>query len=292
MKNKTKLIMMTGIPGSGKSTYASEYVAKHNNTIRVNKDLLRTMLHFDKWNYVNENVTALAETALIRECLSNKLNVIVDNTNLLPRHMELYRTIANDADSEFIIKKMDTSYAECVERDKHREKKVGQAVVLKYALQTKLYPAPSRGFVICDIDGTIADISHRLHFVKQETKDWRGFFSTMDKDAVRKDTLEKLAEYQRQGYEILFVSARPDDYRTVTEAWLEQHVRHAGVEYVGLLMRNAGDRREDTVVKYNIWQNYLSNYSIHVVIDDRPSILRMWQSLNLAVVDVGAGIEF
>jgi hypothetical protein len=28
---------------------------------------------------------------------------------------------------------------------------------------------------IFDIDGTLADISHRLHFIQQESKDWKAF---------------------------------------------------------------------------------------------------------------------
>lgn len=33
-----------------------------------------------------------------------------------------------------------------------------------------------------DIDGTIADISHRIHHIKGETKDWRSFFAACDGD--------------------------------------------------------------------------------------------------------------
>ena len=37
-------------------------------------------------------------------------------------------------------------------------------------------------FIIVDIDGTIADCSHRLHYIKGEKKDWNSFFKAAGKD--------------------------------------------------------------------------------------------------------------
>lgn len=289
MKSKEKLIMLRGIPGSGKSTWASEYIATHNNTIRVNKDSLRTMLHFDKWNGRNESVTSMIEYGLIRTALENGMNVIVDNTNLTQRHEDGYKLLADEIGAEFVVHELDTPYSVCVERDAVREKKVGKSVILKFAMMTGKYPAPAKGFVVCDIDGTIADIEHRRHYVTGEKKDWKGFFSEMHKDTVRENVHDMLKNYHELGYEILFVSARPETYREVTEAWLDLMV---DVPYVGVLMRPANDKGADTDTKYKIYKEMLAKYNVLLVIDDRPSVIRMWEGCGLTVIDVGNQVEF
>lgn len=87
------------------------------------------------------------------------------------------------------------------------------------------------------------------------------------------------------------MSARPEDHREATEVWLQNTFK--GYEaYVTLLMRRAGDTREDTLVKKDIYDTFLKGYPIHKVIDDRPSVIRMWRSLGLDVIDVGSGVEF
>jgi hypothetical protein len=48
------------------------------------------------------------------------------------------------------------------------------------------------------------------------------------------------------------------------------------------------DKREDTEVKQAMLDRYFSDRSkIALVIDDRPSVMRMWRENGLNVVDVG-----
>ena len=44
------MYIMRGQPASGKSTKAKEIFEKDGNAIRLNKDLLRKMLHFNVWS--------------------------------------------------------------------------------------------------------------------------------------------------------------------------------------------------------------------------------------------------
>lgn len=37
-------------------------------------------------------------------------------------------------------------------------------------------------YVIVDIDGTVADLSHRIHFIEGEKKDWDSFYNNVEKD--------------------------------------------------------------------------------------------------------------
>lgn len=75
--------MLSGLPASGKSTKAEELVKSMGNAVRVNKDLIRTMLHFDKWSGRNEGITKDIERQVAIQAITRHgMNVIVDDTNL------------------------------------------------------------------------------------------------------------------------------------------------------------------------------------------------------------------
>ncbi len=58
-------------------------------------------------------------------------------------------------------------------------------------------------------------------------------------------------------------------------------------------MRRSGDKRPDTEVKQQIYDTYFKDkYNIAYVIDDRPSVIQMWRSNGLEVIDVGEGVDF
>lgn len=286
-----KITIMSGLPASGKSTRAKEIIEQDGNTVRINKDLIRTMLHFDKFNGKNESKTRAAARALALAFLLEGTNVIIDDTNLNPGTLQGWKDLALKVEAKIQYERIDTFVKTCVERDASRDKKVGRSVIVGMALQYGLYPKPDKGIVICDLDGTLCDIQHRLHHVRKpegERKDWKAFFSEIQNDSVRYDVLAMLAGYVGNGYEIFFVSARPDNYREETEEWLGTMV-----PYEALFMRRADDKRPDTDVKKDIFDMYFKDPSgIQAVIDDRPSVIRMWRELGLNVVDVGKGEEF
>ena len=283
-----RLVMMRGLPASGKSTQAAEYV-KQSGWVRVNRDLLREMLHFNAFSGKNEGLTVQAEKNLVRHFLMAGMNVVVDDCNLGEQHAEMWMALALDCDAKFAVHRIKTHWKECIERDKGRVKMVGAHVIKQMALQYGLIYTDeiSRSIVVCDIDGTIANIDHRLHHVQKEPKDWKSFFSEMTNDTVREDVKDMLTKLEEDGHDIVFVSARPDTYRNETEDWL---MKNLGYNFV--LMRRGGDKRPDTMVKEDIYNTYLKHYRIHCVIDDRPSVLRMWQAQGLNTIDVGKGIEF
>ena len=54
-----------------------------------------------------------------------------------------------------------------------------------------------------------------------------------------------------------------------------------------LLMRKTGDKRRDTEVKEEIYNEFIKDkYNVLTVFDDRPCVVRMWKRLNLMVCDV------
>lgn len=131
--------------------------------------------------------------------------------------------------------------------------------------------------IIFDIDGTLADLSHRLHHVQGGKKDWPAFFGAMADDTV----IEPVADHLRlcaDRYPIILCSGRPEDYRAVTEKWLAD----SAIEYSALYMRAAGDYRPDDVVKSQLLDGILADgYEPILVVDDRPRVISMWRRRGL-----------
>lgn len=295
-----KMTIMVGLPASGKSTRAAEIVKASGNMVRVNKDLLRKMLHFDKWTGANESITRAMAYNIARECLIGGINVIIDDTNLNEGTLQGWKDLATRMELDWKIEKMDTPLEECLERDRKRENGVGEHVIVGMALKSGLYPKPKNGVVLCDLDGTLANIDHRLHFVKEKfakdpenfKKDWKGFFAAIKDDTLRIDVVDMLLKHEDEGREIFFVSARPEECRYETEVWLENVFKGYRM-HKALFMRPQHDKREDSEVKAQMLDDLFPDRSwIVEVIDDRPRVIRMWREKGLNVKDVGSGIEF
>jgi uncharacterized HAD superfamily protein len=141
--------------------------------------------------------------------------------------------------------------------------------------------------VVVDIDGTLADISHRRRHIEGRRKKWGKFFKEMDRDLPIPEVAAKVRALS-QNHTIILVTGRPDDYREVTEQWLKQHK----IPYQQLYMRKAGDFRPDDIVKQEILDRHLNKGEIKLVIEDRPRVIRMWRRNGLEVEDVGDGLEF
>ena len=132
--------------------------------------------------------------------------------------------------------------------------------------------------IIVDLDGTLAEIGHRMHFIRGKgKKDWKGFFSGMSKDPVNVWCRELVLAMKASGCEIAVVTGRPDDYQADIDEWLKKH----GIPCDRLFTRRAGDFRPDTVVKREIlYRNFKSN-GILFVVDDRAETVKMWRDEGL-----------
>jgi predicted kinase len=284
-----KLLMMIGLPASGKTTKVKELIEASGDYVRVNGDLLRTMLHFDKFTSKNEGITQDVQNALVRFLLRKGISVIVDNTNLGDTHRQRWSGIAQECGATFETMKLTAvPVDECLTRDAAREKSVGRDVILNMALRYRLYPLAEKSIVLCDLDGTLANVEHRRHLVQQEPADWEGFFAAIKDDTVRPEVLSRLTEYSQQGLTIVLISARPQRYRVPTLEWLDRH----HIPYLTLLMRPDADTRSDADVKRDLLTIYFDPKQIYQVIDDRPVVIRMWKEQGIDVWDMGNGEEF
>jgi tRNA uridine 5-carbamoylmethylation protein Kti12 len=120
--------MLSGLPGSGKSTEAKRQIDENNNLGRVNRDDLRAMIFNSKWSPFREQIIIQIEKAIVAVLVKNQMGVIVDDTNISSKHESLWRDFAEDqGNCRFEVQKMDTSIDTCVVRDKARHDRVGKA---------------------------------------------------------------------------------------------------------------------------------------------------------------------
>lgn len=288
-----KVIILRGLPGSGKSTRAKELMATMKKTIRVNKDDMRQMMHFGGFNQANERMVVDMEYRIVEQALTNGYNVIVDDTNFNGKHEKMYRKIAEPI-HEVEVVFMNTPVQTCIERDKARgeagQRTVGPDVIKNMAFDAGLL-SQDRPCKVFDMDGTIADCAHRQHFVNNDDKkqrNWSAFFNAMDRDTPRPEVIAEMHKAVANNEEVIICSARPEDYRQKTIVWLKEH----NVPYDRLIMRRSGDYRADEIVKQEFLDKFLDKRKIVCIWDDRPKVIAMWRKNGLTVVDMGSGNDF
>ena len=136
-----QLVLTVGLPGSGKSTWAREWVAEDPaRRARVNRDDLRAMLRGQLvWGDrdLEAQVTA-AQRATVRALLETGVSVVVDDTNLNPARRNSLISIGQAAGADVVIHQMDTPVEECIRRDALRppHQRVGEAVIRRLAAIT------------------------------------------------------------------------------------------------------------------------------------------------------------
>lgn len=141
--------------------------------------------------------------------------------------------------------------------------------------------------IIIDLDGTLCNVQHRLHHIKQEPPDWPAFFDACTDDTPNPAVVALYDMARDAGVAIVYVSGRPETHREPTEAWLEQRSVDG---HMLLLMRPAGDYRPDEVVKRELYEAHVAGqYDVLFTVDDRNSVVQMWRSRGLTCFQVADG---
>lgn len=156
---------------------------------------------------------------------------------------------------------------------------------------------------IFDIDGTIADCSHRLHHIQPpaglihfepgETDwkpDWDTFYSLCVNDKPIDNVCHLLRELQLiSTVDVVFITGRSEKWRNHTVEWLSRR----GVwpkTRENLFMRADGDYRPDYEIKKEIYERHIKDkYNILGVFEDRDQVVQMWRRLGLTCYQVADG---
>lgn len=142
---------------------------------------------------------------------------------------------------------------------------------------------PYNPYIVFDIDGTLANIKHRLCYLDKTLKnkpDWQSFNDAMINDEIN---LHIAAIYHKMCNNLhssnnpaIFVTGRPETHRQQTENWLLKHKLIPNY----LFMRPAGDYRTDVEIKQDIVLKYIKEAPILFVVDDRDAVVTMWRQLG------------
>jgi uncharacterized HAD superfamily protein len=147
---------------------------------------------------------------------------------------------------------------------------------------------------VFDIDGTIADCSHRIHHISEEfddfrmkrKKDWDAFFAACHADAPIFHIIGLVTTLHDADQSIVYVSGRSDQCRDATEAWLREH----GLPDAPLYMRKAGDHRPDDIVKGELLDQLLADgHKPIMAFDDRNRVVKMWRERGIPCAQVAEG---
>lgn len=323
------LTIVRGMSGSGKTRFARRRVAsalqpEYELMCRVNRDDIRAMLHDGTYIHgITEEVVIAVRDATIRAALRKGWDVISDDTNLRSRNVRDLMKVAASVGAEVKFEDFtDVPLEECIRRDNWRarndEPSVGEDVILDQYnrfLKGRKLPLPvpasdepptfdpiSRGTIpaiIVDIDGTTA-----------HNNGHRGWYE-YDKvayDEPNRNVIDVVSAMDAGYHEVIFVSGRSDQCRDLTAEWLGRHVISSYWDNVGddvanmkhpndnqsglykLFMRPEGDYRDDALVKYELYRDYIAPfYDVRVVLDDRDRMVRMWREIGLTCLQVAEG---
>lgn len=143
--------------------------------------------------------------------------------------------------------------------------------------------------IIFDIDGTLADCSHRLHFIQSKPKNWKAFFDGMEHDVPIEPTITVAQSLYASYNEIIFCTGRPESHRKQTRMWLAQRLGE-WADGCRLFMRAKDDRRPDYEVKEEMLQKIRDcNLDPKVAFEDRDQVVDMWRRNGLICYQVAKG---
>lgn len=145
----------------------------------------------------------------------------------------------------------------------------------------------SKPTAIFDIDGTIANVEHRRHFVTAEKADWASFNEAMGDDTVNEAIVSLYKTlWNSEVYQLILVSGRSETYRNVTEAWLTWNE----IPFSRLLMRGSSDTRSDEKVKAEILRALRAEgHRVLFAVDDRQKVVDMWRSFGVTCLQCDVG---
>lgn len=300
-----KIQVLIGCPSSGKSSYAKELMKKEPNVWkRINNDDLRSAIDLGTWTSDNEKLITETRKFLIRESLKRNKNIIIDNVNSNKKHWNDACKLAKESgkDVQVIEKIFYVPLAELIERDSKRvgSAKVGEAVVKKFFKELggdqlkfsnpkiEIFKATYTGgsmpvmiqdqslnpCAVFDLDGTMADISHRSPYDA----------SNCINDIPIMHTLNLSQLLYENKYKIFFFSGRDDIYKSMTEEWLNKHFTY---EY-SLHMREENNKEDDRLLKERFFNTFIKDkYYCKLWVDDRLRIVKWAYETGIPILRCG-----
>ena len=305
------IFFLYGIPASGKSTWAKDYVYKSRGRVkRVNKDDLRAMIDVNSaWSSENEKFVLDIRDKIVLKALRHGHDVIIDDTNFpfggkhYLRMCELAQLVG---DVQVVEKYFDITLKEALTRNNNADRRAVPEDIIHnmfkkhiqgrpYEFKTVYFPPVEKAVqdeklphcVIFDIDGTLA-----LNTSGRSAYEWH----RVGEDSVNEPIHNLLRARITAGYlesdfclgkaSIIIFSGRDGACETETRLWLADNA----FLYSELYMRTPNDMRKDSIIKRELYEKYIKDkYYVEYVVDDRDQVVEFWRSLGLTCLQCNYG---
>lgn len=167
---------------------------------------------------------------------------------------------------------------------------------------------------VFDLDGTLADGSHRLHHIcnkdgsPKESRNWKAFFSETLNDKPIAHVIEVLHSIALRRHVlntndlIVILTARNSSCRADTQAWIAKHL---SLNFNGqiihpidfLYMRPEENREQDDILKprqlqvivNDIEKNFDCQIDVRCIYEDRGRVVNAWRDMGYPCMQVASG---
>lgn len=311
------LTVLVGPPGSGKSTLAKDLIQNDGDhgaaTVYVNQDSQGKSGHQE----------------IFAKAIAERQHIIVDRMGFSRDQRNRYLDVARKAGYRTKIVVLHQPYQVCLERIRNRfgkhetihDEKGARAALGTFFGQYQrplegeadeikfVYPdGPKEKVIICDLDGTLCDVEHRRHHVRDMRtpdqltgveisgdtgtrmppfkKNWPAFFRDIPKDPINTWCKDIIENFAKAGISTVFCSGRGSNEEKATREWLTKH----DLGHLPLYMRDRTDSRQDATVKEMILDfELLTRYVPYFMIDDRDQVVKMWRRRGFTCLQCAEG---
>lgn len=319
MAETSRLTILRGLPGSGKSTHAR--AMEHAlGAVVLSRDSMRDMLHPSGHGgvltSVEEHIISDTLRAIAVRLLGEGREVVIDATNLRDKYVREWARVAHGRGHRFDIADFrGTALQVCLERNAQRERQVPEEVIRDMhqrfvkgrdlqadnqritnevlagiGAKPELEPAPDYDpdlpdAYIIDLDGTLA-IKHPSRDIYDGSKAHLDTVNRPVADVMEALTIEPV---RTGGPHRIYCTGRHEQDRAVTEAWLEEHFDFDPAEGDLLLMRQSKGRA-DWKEKLDLYEEHIrGQYNVLAALDDRNQVVEAWRELGILCLQVAPG---
>lgn len=147
---------------------------------------------------------------------------------------------------------------------------------------------------IFDLDGCVSDDEWRFCLVRESLdhdKRWDDYHRASVMDQPLKEGMSLLRRLMTCGISIVFITARPERWRTITQNWLDAETRETNDGKYFLFMRGDGDHGSSVQIKRRIAADIIQvvgNEKVVSAYDDREDVVSMYHNeleLNAYILD-------
>ena len=315
-----KLILTRGIQGSGKTTWARQWVAEDpENRVRINNDDIRNMLGV-YWVTSREVLVSKIKKGIAIDAMIQGYDIVVDNMNLNPKEVKFWQDLIdthnsyvndpqairpsdtlNQYEYEIEFKDFFIPLEECIRRDATCPNPIGEKVIretwkrYKHFIQTTevenyvnnlIKEDESKPYcLVVDMDSTLCFNTTKRPWYGE------GAAEGMINDIPNMGVLRLVEQWTKPGPKaycnnLIIATGRDTSQEEVTKQWLAKYNIYPQEFY----FRRKGDYRKGVEVKKEQIEKILENYNVVAIIDDCEPIVNMYREMGLTVLQPNKGL--